>query len=99
MKDFYRYKHKDIVQVTDPLSPFEDRVGIICKADNKVMRYVVEFEDGYKESFSYNQIMPHRPKEALESLIDLSLALGPAAEDLFYDWVMEYQLRFGKREN
>jgi hypothetical protein len=95
-KPLHIYKKDDIVQVIDPLSPYENQVGYITKAENKLMRYEVEFGNGYKDTFWYHQIMPHRTKEMLEALIDLALALGPAAKDMFEDWVLEYKLRFPK---
>jgi hypothetical protein len=93
-RKFKRYKKDDVVVVIDPLSPCENKVGVITKADNAAMRYKISFDDGYIDSFWYHQIMPYRPKEMLEALIDLSLVLGPAAKEMFEDWVMEYRLRF-----
>jgi hypothetical protein len=93
-KSFHRYKMGDIVEVIDPMSPYEKLIGEVIKAENRLFRYQVKFGKQLQDTFWYHQIMPHRTKEMLEALIDLSLALGPAAEEMFDDWVMEYKLRF-----
>lgn len=89
-----RYKKHDIVEITDPLTPYEGRLGVIIEASNTKMRYKIKLDDGFQDSFSWNQIMHNRPKEMLESLIDLSLTMGPAGLELFEEWVMELKLRF-----
>jgi hypothetical protein len=94
VKSFYRYKIDDIVQIIDPLSPCENQIGIIRKADNRKLRYEVELKNGYKDTFWYHQITVYRSKKDLEALIDLSLALGPAAKNMFEEWVAEMKRRF-----
>ncbi|SFJ64933.1 hypothetical protein SAMN02799624_05371 [Paenibacillus sp. UNC496MF] len=93
-KNFYKYKIGDIVQIVDPLSPCENKIGVVRKADNRQLRYEVELKDGYIDTFWYNQIIAHRPKEAMCALIDLALSLGPAAKDMFEEWVVEMNQRF-----
>lgn len=95
---FKKFQVEQLVVVIDPLSPCENRLGIIKQADNAKMRYIVEFDDGYKDGFWYHQIKAYRTKEELESLIDLSLALGQPAEWMFQDWLFELKCRFGKDE-
>jgi len=89
-----KYKPDDMIIVVDPFSPFEDQLGVIQKADNKRMRYIVKFANGYQDSFWYHQIKPYRTKEELEALIDLSLALGSPAKWMFDEWIFELKCRF-----
>jgi hypothetical protein len=90
----HHYKKDDAVIIIDPLSPYENREGFIAYADNKLMRYKVRFYKDLADTFWYNQIMPYRPKEMIESLIDLSLTLGPAGKEMFEEWAFEYRQRF-----
>lgn len=96
-KNYRRYEAGDIVVITDPLSPCENRMGRISHADNEKMRYLVTFEDGFKDTFWYHQIMPYRTEEELDGLINLSLSLGPAAKWMFEEWVGEKKVRFKKK--
>ncbi|WDI05044.1 hypothetical protein PUW25_26100 (plasmid) [Paenibacillus urinalis] len=93
-KDFVHYEPRDIVAVVCPLHPLEGMIGTIYEASNEKMRYLVRFDDGISDSFSWNQIKHHRSEDDLDALIDLSLTLGEAGVDLFEDWSTEKILRF-----
>ncbi|WP_067923700.1 hypothetical protein [Alicyclobacillus shizuokensis] len=94
-KELIWYDKGDTVIVIDPLSPYDGWIGTIEVANPKKMRYLVAFEHKrVKDTFWYNQIRPYRSKEDLLAMIDLALALGPAAEWMFHDWVIELHTRF-----
>ncbi len=82
------------VVVIPPYSKHADKAGVVVESleENQVCR--VQLECGSTALFYWEQLMPYRPRHMLESLIDLALALGPAAEEMFDDWVIELKLRF-----
>ena len=87
------YRLDEKVSITDPFSPYEYSVGRLVQLDNTKLRYTVEFSGGQRDSFWYHQIAPYRPSEDLQAMIDLALTLGPAAQDMFNDWVIELKQR------
>lgn len=94
----HQYREGDIIIVVDPLSPYEDCIGEIIKADNERLRYMIKFKQGRKDTFWYNQIKPYRTIEELEALIDLSLTLGEAGKPLFEEWLIEYKEKKQEKE-
>jgi hypothetical protein len=91
---YWKFKVEELIVVIDPLSPYDNQLGIIKQADNSKLRYIIEFEDGFKDGFWFHQIKPYRTEQELDALIDLSLALGEPAKWMFHEWLFEKKSRF-----
>lgn len=92
------YSKEDCVIIVDLASPYESMIGVIKDADNELMRYYIDLGSSISDYFRYNQIAHYRTKDELKALLDLALDLGPAAKEMFEDWLLEYKVRYGNQE-